>query len=218
MPRAERAIPGARPASGIAYEIVMLGAKLLSVKTNPLEEKLRFLRAWVASPRGVGAIAPSSPALARAIAAQIDLSRAGPVLELGPGTGALTRGILARGIAPERLTVIEYDPRLAEMLAAQLPGINVINGDAFNLDHALGAPAQPFIAVVSGIPLLNFPPAKRRALVENALARARPGAPLIQFSYGLHSPLQPIPGIAAKRAAIVLRNLPPAHVWVYRRR
>ncbi|MGZ5939428.1 MAG: class I SAM-dependent methyltransferase, partial [Rhizomicrobium sp.] len=77
---------------------------------KPFEEELQFLRGLIASPRGVGAIAPSSPALARAVAAQVDPAKPGPILELGPGTGAITKELLGRGVAPERLTLIEYDP------------------------------------------------------------------------------------------------------------
>ena len=192
---------------------------MVSVKAYSLEEQLRFLRALIARPRGVGAVAPSSSALARAVAAQIDLARPGPVLELGPGTGALTRGILARGIPPERLTLIEYDPDLAKLLAAQFPGVTVIRGDAFDLEASLGTrAAQPYAAIVSGIPLLNYQPEKRRALLDASFARMEPGAPVIQFSYGFHSPVSPSSDISVTRAAFVLKNFPPARVWVYRKR
>lgn len=191
----------------------------MPLKANPFEEKLRFLRALIASPRRVGAVAPSGSSLARAVAAQIDPTQPGPILELGPGTGALTRGILARGISPERLTLIEYDPELARSLAAQFAGVHVITGDAFDLERALGKHfTQPFAATVSGIPLLNYPPAKRRALLDAAFERMGPGAPVIQFSYGLHSPVSPSADITATLAAVVWKNLPSARVWVYRKR
>jgi phosphatidylethanolamine/phosphatidyl-N-methylethanolamine N-methyltransferase len=76
------------------------------VNEKPFEEGLQFLRGLIASPRGVGAIAPSGLALSRAVAAEVDPDRAGPVLELGPGTGVITKELLLRGIAPERLTLI----------------------------------------------------------------------------------------------------------------
>ncbi|HEV2651320.1 MAG TPA: hypothetical protein VGU69_08680, partial [Rhizomicrobium sp.] len=66
-------------------------------------ENLQFLRRLVANPSGVSSVFPSIPALARAIAAQVDPSIPGTVLELGPGTGAVTRALLARGILPSRL-------------------------------------------------------------------------------------------------------------------
>jgi phosphatidylethanolamine/phosphatidyl-N-methylethanolamine N-methyltransferase len=186
---------------------------------NDLGAKLRFLRAMLARPRAVGAVAPSSFALARAVAAQIDLSRPGPILELGPGTGALTRGVLARGVAPERMTLVEYDPELAQKLKEQFRGMLVIQGDAFALDKTLGAHfTRPYIATISGIPLLNYTPEVRLALLNSMFDKMEPGAPVIQFTYGLHSPISPSAGIVVERTAFVLWNIPPAHVWVYRRR
>jgi phosphatidylethanolamine/phosphatidyl-N-methylethanolamine N-methyltransferase len=64
------------------------------VTSATLSDNLRFLRALIARPKNVGAVAPSSRALARAIARQINPARPGPVLELGPGTGVVTRALL----------------------------------------------------------------------------------------------------------------------------
>ena len=190
-----------------------------SIKSNPLREQLLFLRGLIANPTGVGAIAPSSPALARAVAAQVDPRIEGPVLELGPGTGSMTRELLARGIAPDRMVAIEWDANFAKTIAAEFPGVKVIRGDAFDLDGTLPKRGcQQFAAIVSGIPLLNHPAEKRCALVEAAFRRLAPGAPMIQFSYGFRSPVKPPPDIVARFAAFVWMNLPPATVWVYRRR
>ncbi len=186
--------------------------------SNAFRDGLRFLRALWANPRRTGAIAPSSGRLARAMAGEIDIAQPGPILELGPGTGALTRGILARGIAPQRLTLIEYDAGLAQALRAALPGVRVICADAFDLAGALGAVGQPFAAAISGMPLLNFPPAMRMRLLQSLFERLAPGAPFIQFSYGLHPPVAPTREIGVHRAASVWMNLPPARVWVYRKR
>lgn len=189
-----------------------------SVKVKPFEDELRFLRGALARPRSVGAIAPSGVALARAVAAQVDLNRPGPVLELGPGTGSMTRELLNRGLAPGRLTLIEYDPDFAELLRSRFPGIGVISGDAFDLDRTLqGRITEPFAAIISGIPLLNHPTERRKKLISSSLDRLQKGAPFIQFSYGFHPPIPPGANTTVSRAAFVMMNLPPAHVWVYRR-
>jgi phosphatidylethanolamine/phosphatidyl-N-methylethanolamine N-methyltransferase len=181
-------------------------------------DNLRFLRALIARPRNVGAVMPSGPGLAAAMAAEIDVAREGPVLELGPGTGVITAAILAHGVEPGRLIAVEYDESFAGALKARFPAIRVIQGDAFDLARTLDArELAPFAAIVSGLPLLNFPHAARKQLVEGALARLAPGAPFIQFSYGMHSPVTPPNGYSVIRAAFVLRNVPPARVWVYRK-
>jgi phosphatidylethanolamine/phosphatidyl-N-methylethanolamine N-methyltransferase len=188
-------------------------------ETLPFAEEWRFLRRVIANPRHVGAVAPSSPFLGRAIAQQIDPAKPGQVLELGPGTGAVTQAILARGITPSRLTVVEYDPHFAALITRRFPGVDVIRGDAFDLQRTLGEsrPHHSYAAVVSGIPLLNFPLAERTRLVEAALACLAPHAPFILFSYGRSAPVSAPKGARLTRAAFVWRNLPPANVWIYRR-
>jgi len=185
---------------------------------NSFSDNLRFLRALMARPKNVGAVMPSGPALAAAMAHEIDLSGRGPVLELGPGTGAITAAILAHGVEPARLILVEYDEGFAGALKARFPAVRVIQGDAFDLSRTLRSHDHaPFAAILSGLPLLNFPHAAREKLMEGALAKLAPGAPFIQFSYGLHPPVAAPPGHSVLRAAFVLRNVPPARVWVYRK-
>jgi phosphatidylethanolamine/phosphatidyl-N-methylethanolamine N-methyltransferase len=189
-----------------------------SSNVNPFEEEWRFLRGLFARPRHVGAIAPSSPELARAIAGEIDPDRPGPVLELGPGTGVVTAALIDRGVAPERIIAIEYDPEFASHVGQRFPKVRVIQGDAFALAGTLGNGGHArFAGIVSGIPLLNHPPARRNALIQSALAHLTEGAPFVQFSYGLTPPIAPPAGIKVSLAAFVWKNLPPARVWVYRK-
>jgi phosphatidylethanolamine/phosphatidyl-N-methylethanolamine N-methyltransferase len=185
--------------------------------TTTLADNLRFFRALITRPKDIGALAPSSAGLAKAIADQID-PKAGPVLEVGPGTGVISQAILARGVPPEQLTLLEYDQDLAGHLAAHYPRLHVIHGDAFNLDSILGPGHDAcFGAIVSGIPLLNHPVARRHAYVEGLTRRLMPGSPLIQFSYGANAPVVPPQGYLVTRAAVIWANLPPARVWVYRK-
>jgi phosphatidylethanolamine/phosphatidyl-N-methylethanolamine N-methyltransferase len=185
--------------------------------TASLADNFRFLKALISRPKTVGAVAPSSPALARAMARQID-PKAGPVLEIGPGTGVISDAILERGVAPAQLTLVEYDGELARHLAARFPQAQVIQGDAFDLDQTLrGHDTLPFGAIISSLPLLNHPMARRLAYMEAVTRRLAPAAPLIQFSYGAHPPVVPPPGFAVVRTAQIWANIPPAKVWVYRK-
>lgn len=182
-----------------------------------LAENLKFLRALISRPKSIGALLPSSPALARAIARQVH-PHCGPVLEIGAGTGVISEALLERGVPAEQLSLLEYDADLARHLRRRFPQLHVIQGDAFDLDRSLGPRhAAPFGAVVSGLPLLNHPPARRRGFMEGVMRRLMPGAPLVQFSYGPVPPVAPPPGVGVIRAATVLANIPPAKVWVYRK-
>lgn len=182
------------------------------------QDQFRFLSRLIARPRNVGAIAPSGPALAHAMAAQVDPAGDAPVLELGPGTGVVTEALIARGIAPERITSVEYDANFAALVAARFPRLHVIAGDAFDLGKTLGTRhIRPFSAVVSSLPLVNFPQAMGSALLVAAFEHLAPGAPFVQFSYRLRAPVAAPPGITLRRAAVIWLNLPPARVWVYRK-
>lgn len=182
-------------------------------------DDIRFLRTWVDKPMQMGAVAPSSPALAARMAAFVDPARPGLVVELGPGTGVVTKALLERGLPPERLASIEYSAEFCNLLRGRFPGIHVVHGDAYAIRRALGPLADaPLAAVVSGLPLLTRPPAQRIRLVEEALAMMPPGAPFVQFSYSLVPPVPPGAGdYTVERSSWVVMNLPPARVWVYRR-
>ncbi|MBV9570952.1 MAG: methyltransferase domain-containing protein [Alphaproteobacteria bacterium] len=184
---------------------------------NTAAEHLNFLRGMILRPKKVGAITPSSPALAKAIAGQVDPAREGPVLELGPGTGIVTQALIERGVAEDRIIAIEYDPEFAGMVQKRFPKVRVLQGDAFQFAQMLeGTVQQPYAAIVSGLPLLNFPVETRRALIESALDHLQPGAPYVQFSYGTNPSIPATDRYTVKRAALIWLNLPPARVWVYR--
>ncbi|MBL6853070.1 MAG: methyltransferase domain-containing protein [Alphaproteobacteria bacterium] len=184
-----------------------------------MSDTLRFLGRLIARPVYTGAVAPSGPGLSRAMAAQVPPNADGPILELGPGTGVVTAAMLARGIAADRITAVEYDRDFAAMVATRYPDVHVINGDAFDLEKTLGdGPKTGFAAILSSMPLVNFPMALRQKLLADILERLRPGAPFIQFSYRLRAPVPPPAGVTVTQAAFILLNVPPARVWVYRRR
>ncbi|MBV6659064.1 MAG: methyltransferase domain-containing protein [Devosiaceae bacterium] len=178
----------------------------------------RFFRQWAGNPLAVGAITPSGPDLARAMANYIEPSLPGPIVELGPGTGVVTKAILARGVETAKLTSVEYASDFTDLLRKRFPAITVVQGDAYDLHGCLGAAETPLAAIVSSLPLFTQPTDKRRALVLEGLERLAPGAPFIQFSYALVPPVREEPGLfSLARSGWIVRNMPPARVWVYRR-
>ncbi len=185
-----------------------------SMNFTALPEQMQFLRRLIASPRNVGAIAPSGHMLAAAMVRPLDVM-AGPILELGPGPGSFTRAILAKGLPAEKLVAVERDPEFVEIIQQRFPAINVIHGDALHLDKVL--PDIKFAGAMSGLPLLNIPHEAREKLVRDVLDRLVPGAPFVQFSYGVQSPVAARADMSVTRTAFVWNNLPPARVWVYRR-
>jgi len=178
-----------------------------------MEASAHFIARFLAHPKRVGAIAPSSQALAHAMAKAADLS--GDVLELGPGSGVFTAALLEGGLPPRRLTAIEYDASFAATMQQRFPGICLLQGDAFAF-AALTA-GMRFSSIVSGLPLLNYGREEGRRLIAAALAAMPAGAPFVQFSYGWNAPVAPPDGAIVRKATRIWNNLPPAAVWVYRR-
>jgi len=185
--------------------------------TVPVSNDLQFLREFLARPLKVASPVPSGRKLARRIAEQIDPQPGGLVLELGPGTGAVTRAIREQGIADCDLVAIESEPRFVALLRAQFPQVRIIEGDAFEFTKLLGEDAGSLRSIVCGLPVIGRPVHSRNKLLKDAMAALRPGAPFIQFSYSIRPPLPCAKGIEVRRAATVRLNLPPMHVWVYRR-
>lgn len=179
----------------------------------------RFLRSWMERPLITGSVTPSGRALARTMAGYVDPSQSGQVVELGPGTGPVTEALLKRGIAPERLVLVEFNPDFCKLLRERFPGVTVIQGDAYGLGETLrGVINEPAAGVVSSLPLFTKPLPQRLGLLEDAFALMHAGAPFVQFTYAVVSPLpREGGGYTAERSGRVWWNLPPARVWVYRR-
>jgi phosphatidylethanolamine/phosphatidyl-N-methylethanolamine N-methyltransferase len=184
-----------------------------------LDDEVHFIRSWIEKPLAIGAVTPSGRALARTMAGYIDPLRPGPIVELGPGTGPVTEALVAQGIEPSRLVLIEFNPTFCRLLRTRYPGATVVQGDAYNLRRLLaGLLKQPVAGVVSGLPLFTKPLRMRLRLLFEAFALMSPGAPFVQFTYNAVPPIpKRLDRVSAQASERVWMNIPPARVWVYRR-
>jgi len=184
-----------------------------------LDDEVRFLRSWIEKPLHMGAVMPSSKLLARTMAQYVDVESKGPVIELGPGTGAITNALIEHGVDQKRLVLVEYNPGFCALLRDRYPQAKIVQGDAYRLRetlwNVLSAPAD---AVVSGLPLVTKPMLTRVRLVRDAFAALAPGAPFVQFTYSVVPPIpKSLPGVSTEASERIWMNLPPARVWVYRK-
>jgi phosphatidylethanolamine/phosphatidyl-N-methylethanolamine N-methyltransferase len=191
---------------------------------SSLADNARFIKQWIENPRLIGAVSPSGPALAKTMAAFVDLDREGPIVELGPGTGPVTKALLARGIAPERLLLVEYESRFCHMLAERYPGVKIVQGDAYGLKKTLQGKIDGQVStVVSSLPLLVRPERDRVELLHQAFELMGDDGLFIQFTYGLAKSPMPLHAhgvsgaYSGKGSAPILLNIPPARVWRYRK-
>ena len=179
-----------------------------------------FFRSVVTAPRLTGAVAPAGRALARAMAMAISPAPHGLIVELGPGTGPVTESLIEVGVARERLVLVEYDSGFCGILKERFTPAKVVHGDAYDLAVALAEfVGKPIAAVVSSLPLLNQPPARREKLIGDAFSLMGRAGVFVQFTYGLQSPIPRevcAKRYSAQRGRPIWRNLPPARVWTYR--
>ena len=182
-------------------------------------DEVAFIRSWIDKPLSVGAVTPSGKMLARAMARAVDPAVPGPIIELGPGTGAVTKALVEHGIEPSRLVLVEFNPSFCRLLRTRYPGATVIQGDAYRIQHLLGGLLkEPAAAVVSGLPLQTKPFKRRIALIDEAFGLMAPGAPFVQFTYAMVTPIpKKHADVVGEPSELVWQNLPPARVWVYRK-
>ena len=153
------------------------------------------------------------------MARYVDPQSTGPVIELGSGTGAVTQALVAHGIDLSRLVLVEFNPSFCRLLRTRYPEATVIQGDAYRMHHLLGGLLrEPAAAVVSGLPLQTKPFKRRLKLMNEAFGLMAPGAPLVQFTYAMISPIRMRPAdVSAEASEPIWLNVPPARVWVYRK-
>ncbi len=179
----------------------------------------RFLQ----HPGQVGALCPSSRTLCRTIASGIGVENARVVVELGPGTGVITRELYGRLSNSGRLIAVELDSSLCTLLQRTLPGVDVCNSSASELTTILRhRQLSRADVVVSGLPWAIFPAPLQREIMQSVVENLAPGGCFVTFAY-LQGRLLPA-GIRFRRllheffpevrtSRVVWRNLPPAFIY-----
>ncbi len=179
-----------------------------------------FFRQWLQAPLSTGSVLPSGAALSRTLAREMALHTDDVVVELGPGTGAVTPALLEQGIAPRRLVLVERNREFVALLRRRFPDVRILEGDATRLDQLLlEAGIHAVGSVVSSLPLRSLPFEVQRRALRAALKILVPGGRLVQYTYGLAPPVHPVLALRlrlqGRPVARVLLNLPPAVVWSY---
>lgn len=173
-----------------------------------------FFKGWIRNPLAMGAFAPSGKSLAKLMAK--DVGVASRVIELGAGTGTVTEALLANGVAPSNLYIVERDPQFVKILERRFPRCHVIAADALELSLPFEA-AGAFDFVISGLPLLCFSPDKRYRALREALHLLKPNGRLHQFTYAGRCPvdrdLRALLRVDSTLLGIAALNLPPGFVY-----
>lgn len=196
------------------------------VSTLPRENRtgpLPFLRGWLRDPMGVGLPFPSSGWTARRLARaalEAAIPNGGPVLELGAGTGSVTRALVELGCPVQQIVAIEHDRELCRSLEQRFPGLQVLQGDALALGRTLAQDGPSSVrVVVSGLPMRAIPSAAATRCYADAFDLMPAGGAIIQYTYGVRPPVDPrlMPGLQASFVGREWRNFPPMGIWRYSR-
>lgn len=154
---------------------------------SSLHDRLRFLGRGVTNLASVAAIAPASASLVRGLVEAAGVTRARCVVELGPGVGPVTQGLLAAMPADAHLHAIELDGTLVEALrrGQKDPRLSVIHGDATELRDHLDAAgcAGTCDAVVSSLGVSLMSDELRERLVDAVASALSPAAPFVQYQH-----------------------------------
>jgi phosphatidylethanolamine/phosphatidyl-N-methylethanolamine N-methyltransferase len=147
------------------------------------------------------------------------------VVEIGAGTGAVTRA-LVDCVNGERLVVVERNPELHDLLASRFPEVEIVEGDALELVEVVRRSHRAEVgsvdAVVSGLGLLTMTREDQRRLLDQAFQVLKPSGRFVQFTYApvlpVHRELLAELGLCSRRTAFSLLNIPPASIYVVTRR
>ncbi len=177
-----------------------------------------FFRSLVSDPRSVGAVVPSGASLGRLMAR--GCGAGARVVEVGAGTGALTREILNTGVSEGDLCLVESDGRFVEILKERFPAARTVHGDATWLGEHLDDLTGRVDFVISGLPLLLFSEARKRRLLTAAFRLLGESGAFHQFTYGGVCPVgrRTLDGLGLRASCLGVAawNVPPAFVYRFR--
>jgi phosphatidylethanolamine/phosphatidyl-N-methylethanolamine N-methyltransferase len=182
-----------------------------------LADMALFFGLWLRKPLRIAAVCPSGATVGAAMARLVDISRPGTLLELGAGTGAITRAIVESGWPLDRIIACERETRLVDILRREFRGIRAVIGDAIELETLLARfEVEQLSAVVSSLPIKWLPLEAQRAVLRPCFARLGPGGRFLQLTNAFSSPL-PLTrlGLHGQEVARIWDNLPPAQIWAY---
>ena len=194
---------------------------------NVLRESILIFSKFLKSPRTVGAVSPSSRALAQRMVSELPRDRPVNVVELGPGTGAFTGAIVDSLVPGARFLAIDIEPDFVQKIRQRWPSVECVCASAEQLEALVrNRRLGPVDHIISGLPFASLPMAMTRQILEGIERTLRPGGTFTTFQYvhGYWMPhgrlfrqqMSEIMGTLPRRR-LVLRNFPPTYILTWTR-
>lgn len=185
-----------------------------------------FFREFIKNCQHTGAVAPSSPELARLMMKAAGVSQARNLLELGPGTGAFTEEIQRTLPAGSSYLGLEMNGAFVDTLKGRFPGMNFEQAAAQEFDYSPYLAGGGFDTIVSGLPWAALSERVQTELLESIFRVLKPDGVFATFVYtGIHwGPRgQKFRRLLTSRSRkvettpTVWTNLPPAFIYIAQR-
>lgn len=181
-----------------------------------------FIKKMVKSPQEIGAVMPSGKSLCRAMVQNVGVDQDELYVEVGAGTGVMTRALVEAGIPQENLYLFESEEGFIAELKEKFPKANVIYGDAQFLQKYLCQLGVGKVSkIVSSLPFKSLPKPVAANILEQFDMILKQDGKIVQFTYAVNEPypasFKDICSFKADRKNYVTKNIPPATVWLYTR-
>ena len=185
-----------------------------------MRPRLLFARSFLANPRATGSVIPSSARLTRRLLAGLEFKPGQVIVEFGPGTGVVTRALLARMAPDARLFAFETNPEFVDFLRQSIPDprLRVVAASAETVESVLARDGiQACDVAVSSLPFSIMPPRVRLRILAATARVLAPGAPLVGYQYSTRW----ISELGRRFGSVSVRfealNWPPAWIFTARR-
>ncbi|HET9368590.1 MAG TPA: methyltransferase domain-containing protein [Vicinamibacterales bacterium] len=198
-----------------------------SANGSGLREHLLVFSRFLRSPRTVGAVSASSRALANEIVHAVEFGSGIRIVELGPGTGALTVAIVERLTSHDRFLAVDIDPEFVKQIRQRWPSIECICASAEDLVQIVEERGLwPLDHIVSGLPFTSLPVQMTDRILESVAGSLRPGGTFTTFQYVYAHSMPSASAFRRKMSErmrqqpskrLVVRNVPPAWILTWKK-
>ena len=185
---------------------------------NRMSDALLFARKFARKGRAIASIGPSGPDMCEAMVRDLDFSRPGVIVELGAGTGAITRSIVSRLQPHHRFIAVELESDFVDILRGRFPQTEIVRGDATSMEGTLDQLGVRQVRyVLSGLATPHLPLRAQVRLHRWLMNRLDPDGAYVQITY--------VPRIYANyyrrhfrdvRYTPIWKNVPPGGVFFCR--
>lgn len=199
----------------------LTGSVMHKEQSNPsfLKTNISFFSQFIRNPKSVGALVPSSPRLGRTMANFVPKKDDLFVVELGPGTGPITKALTKVGIDKDSLMCLEMSPKMVKHLQSRFPELNILEGDACHLTEILSEKSGNVDAIVSSLPLKSIPDLVVDNIIDQMHTVLSDDGVIIQFTYDLRASRSPLlKKFDRVKSKVVIGNVPPARVDVFQKK